>query len=138
MVGEPGISPPHQLVGALGIEPSLPAPKAGVLPVYYAPVSNWCGGGPGLSAPPPAIALVGMPRIELGLPAPKADVLPVYYSPCKRKGFSFLIFCLVWGQEAGVLPVYLPRTILPKAKLVLGRQPGRYQIGRIRQIRLIG
>ena len=25
-------------VGVLGIEPSLPAPKAGVLPVYYTPI----------------------------------------------------------------------------------------------------
>ena len=27
-------------VGAPGIEPGLPAPKAGVLPVYYAPIIN--------------------------------------------------------------------------------------------------
>jgi hypothetical protein len=27
------------LVGLLGIEPSPPAPKAGILPVYYSPIS---------------------------------------------------------------------------------------------------
>ena len=28
-----------ELVGLLGIEPSLPAPKAGVLPVYDSPIN---------------------------------------------------------------------------------------------------
>lgn len=32
------------LVGPLGIEPNLPAPKAGVLPVYYGPMGPACSG----------------------------------------------------------------------------------------------
>ncbi len=52
-------------VGAPRIELGLPAPKAGVLPVYYAP--DFSG--------------VGLPGIEPGLHPPHGCVLPVYYSP---------------------------------------------------------
>ena len=58
LIGAPGIDPPEAspplaetrayhlrgfaiIFGAPGIEPGLPAPKAGVLPVYYAPCKMW-------------------------------------------------------------------------------------------------
>lgn len=66
------------LVGAPRIELEPHAPKACILPLYYAP-------------PPPRLrhkkplrpSRFGVPRIELGSHAPEACILPLYYTPVR-------------------------------------------------------
>src|SRR3990167_5049261 len=55
-----------ELVGLLGIEPSLPAPKAGVLPVYDSPTR-------GASFAP--LFFIQMPRVRIELTTPASSFL---------------------------------------------------------------